>query len=264
MNFRQRTKYWLYGRCPGFAGRFPYHGIHVHFPKGSLIFQLACANGIYEAANLRVLLSAVKPNSLAFDVGANIGLMSAPLLSKERTLQVISVEPSPNTYACLQRTVADSPYGDRWTAKPVALGEREGTVDFFCADPALALFDGIKDTQRAGATRRVTVPLTTLDSLWIARHRPDVCVIKIDVEGADLGVLQGARECIRTRQPLLMVEWNSANLASYGCAEGRLLSFAQEVGYAVYAMPTLVRAESEAHLRALMQFEESFVLLPVK
>lgn len=37
MTLRQHIKTWLYGSCPGFAGRFPYFGVTVHFPRNSVI-----------------------------------------------------------------------------------------------------------------------------------------------------------------------------------------------------------------------------------
>jgi len=261
-SLRHTFKRWLYGRCPGFAGAFPYYGAKVHFPPGSLIFHLACEQGIYEAVNQRLLLSALRPGATVFDVGANIGLLSVPLLATEPDLRVISVEPSPHTFACLQRTVTGSVWRDRWTAHAVATGDHEGRIDFFCADPALGAFDGVRDTHRAGPTTKVTVPLTTLDKLWIDAGRPDVCAVKIDVEGAEAATLRGALALLRATRPLVLLEWNSDNLRSFECPPETLLSLAAELGFDVFAMPGLVRTASPTHLRAQMKFDESFALLP--
>jgi FkbM family methyltransferase len=259
---RRYFKRWLYGRCPGFAGTFPYYGVKVHFPSGSLIFRLACDQGIYEAANQRVLLSALRPGATVFDVGANIGLLSVPLLAAEPGLRVISVEPSPHTFACLQRTVAASPWRNRWTILPVATGEGEGQIDFFCADPALGAFDGVRDTHRAGATTKITVPLTTLDKLWTDAGCPDVCAVKIDVEGAEAATLRGATSLLQATRPLVLVEWNEVNLRAFDFPPEMLLTIAADLGYEVFAMPGLVRMVSPIHLRTQMKFDESFALLP--
>jgi len=178
---RRRVKRWLYGRCPGIAGAFPYYGVRTYFPPRSYVFDLACDQGIYEARNLQVLLSAVRPGATAFDLGANIGLMSIPLLQAESTLRVVSVEPSPETHACLTHTARQSGYRDRWETLAVAVGDHEGGADFFCAAPALGAFDGLRDTHRADISRKISVSLTTLDRLWSDRGRPEVCVVKIDV-----------------------------------------------------------------------------------
>jgi FkbM family methyltransferase len=262
MTLRRKLKRWLYGRCPGFAGSFPYYGTRVYFPRNSIMFEVACAQGIYESDNQRVLLSALRPHATVFDVGANIGLLSVPLLSHEPSVRVISLEPSPNTFPSLQRTVAESPWHDRWTALAVATGDREGSIDFFCANPALGAFDGVRDTHRAGATTKVTVPLTTLDRIWNDANQPDVCAIKIDVEGAEVSTLGGARTCIAATRPVLLIEWNALNLAAFNCPIDRLLSLASELQYGIFAMPGLIPITSLPHLRTQMIFNDSFVLLP--
>lgn len=263
MNLLRRVfKRWLYGRCPGFAGAFPYYGTKVFFPPGSLIFHLACEQGIYEATNQHLLLSALRPGATVFDVGANIGLLSIPLLASEPSVRVISIEPSPHTFACLRKTIAASAWRARWNAHAVATGNQEGQVDFFCADPALGAFDGTRDTLRAGATTKITVPLTTLDKLWTEAGCPEVCAIKIDVEGAEFATLCGAGALIKATRPLVLIEWNADNLRSFDCAPETLLTLAADLGYDVFAMPGLVRTASPAHLRAQMKFGESFALLP--
>ena len=52
---RKRLKYWLCGKCPGFAGTFPYYGTQVYFPKDSISFRAVCEQGIFEADNVRLL-----------------------------------------------------------------------------------------------------------------------------------------------------------------------------------------------------------------
>jgi FkbM family methyltransferase len=261
-NLRRRFKRWLYSRCPGFAGAFPYYGTRVYFPPDSLIFHLACEQGIYEAANQRLLLSALRPDTTVFDIGANIGLLSVPLLAAEPRLRVISIEPSPKTFACLRRTVAESAWCDRWSALPVATGDHEGEVDFFCAVSALSAFDGLRDTHRAGTTTKITVPLTTLDKLWADAAHPSVCAVKIDVEGAEAPTLRGARECLRRTRAAVLVEWNAGNLGAHDCPPETLLELAAELDYDVFASPGLSRTVSPAHLRAQMEVGESFALLP--
>ena len=102
MNPRQHLKYWLYGRCPGFAGSFPYFGTKVYFPKGSLSFRSACKQGIFEADNVRILQALARPDAVLFDVGANIGLMAVPVLRHEPGCRVVSFEPSANVLSFLQ------------------------------------------------------------------------------------------------------------------------------------------------------------------
>lgn len=261
-SYRRNLKKWLYGRCPGFKGSFPYYGTRVYFPPQSLIFELACDQGIYESVNQKALAASLRNGGTVLDIGANIGLLSAPLLAKNDTIRVISIEPSPATFACLQRTIAASPWRDRWSGLDVAIGDKVGTVDFYCAAPALGAFDGIRDTHRAGATTKTTVAITTIDQIWHDTGKPDISSIKIDVEGAEAPALRGAAACVGACRPAILAEWNEVNLASFNCPAETLLEIAADFGYDVFALPSVVPMLTKPQFLTQMAFDESFLLLP--
>ncbi len=262
MNLKRSVKRWLYGSCPGWKGAFPYFGTRVHFPPGSLIFELAMADGIFEHENLKLLQSALRPRTWAFDIGANIGLMSAPLLLTEPTLRVVSVEASPRTAAHLARTIAGSAHRDRWQLVPKALGASEGEIEFFAATGADGVFDGLRDTGRTRGSAMVKVPLTTLDALWQANGRPAVSVVKIDVEGAEADVLRGGRECLVATRPVVLLEWNRQNLAAYNCPPESLLDLAADLRCEILNVPGLAPVTSPASLRLQTGVSETFLLVP--
>jgi FkbM family methyltransferase len=262
MNFKRSLKRWLYGSCPGFKGVFPYFGERIHFPPGSLIFELAMLEGIFEHANVKLLQAALRPHTWAFDIGANLGLMSAPLLHTEPTLRVVSVEASPRTAEYLGRTIAASPRRDRWQLVPKALGATEGKIEFFAATGTDGVFDGLRDTGRSRGSAKVTVPLTTLDTLWRAAGRPPVSLVKIDVEGAEADVLRGGRECLLSTRPVVLLEWNRQNLAAYGCPPESLLALAADLNCDILNAPGLAPVTSPASLWFQTGVGETFLLVP--
>ena len=262
MTLRKSIKHWLYGSCPGFAGAFPYFGTRVYFPKRSLSFTAACAQGVFERDNLLILQSLVRPDSTYFDIGTNIGLMSVPILQHEPKCRVVSFEPSPNVVPWLQRTMAESVYRSRWTLVEKAVGAQPGRVTFSLSDQTNSLFDSIRPTQRVPTVRQVEVELTTVDETWRRLDSPRVSHIKIDVEGAELDVLRGARECLRAERPVILLEWNAQNLAAYDCPAAALLSFAREAGFQLLAVPGLAEISTPQKLALHMAFTESFLLLP--
>jgi len=262
MSLKRKFKRWLYGRCPGFKGRLPYFGERLCFPPNAVAFDVACAQGIYEYDNLRILQSTLRPHAWYFDIGANIGLMSAPLLDAEPTLQVVSVEASPGTGSYLARTVAASPRRDRWRFVPKAVGATDGETVFFASAADHGMFDGIKNTGRGRAPRGVKVPLTTLDTLWREFDQPDICLIKIDVEGGEADVLRGGFSCLRATRPYVLLEWNVQNLAAYGCPHGALLELAAALDYEVLNTLGLAPVSSSTNLKLQMRMNESFVLVP--
>lgn len=264
MTLRKRLKRWLYGSCPGFAGSFPYFGTKVYFPKGSQSFLAACDQGIFEQENVRLLQGLVRPGSWIFDVGANLGLMSIPVLQVLPDVRVVAFEPSPNTVPWLRRTIDGSPFRDRWTLIPKAVGAETGQVSFSVSAIEESLYDGVRSTGRVGQDRTVEVEQTTIDEVWRALGSPDVSMIKCDVEGGELAVLQGARRCLNALRPAVLAEFNRVNIAAYGYAAGDLLDFTREVGYRIYALPNLVEVKVARELEAQMLFTESYLLQPAE
>jgi FkbM family methyltransferase len=263
MRLRGRIKKWLYGSVPGFSGSFPYCGARVYFPRDSHLFHRVCEAGIYEHDLVQLLTKLVHSGTTYFDVGANIGLTSLPILQARRDSEVVSFEPSPNALPYLSRTVRESPYGRRWQLVGAMVDGVKGESEFYVADPAEGAFDGSRPTGRVATTGTVKVPVTTLDHEWITRGRPPVSVIKIDVEGGELGVLRGAGECLRETRPFVLIEWNETNLKAHGVPLADLLACAAAHRFSVLRLPDLVPVQTSGHLRACAAAGiENFLLSP--
>lgn len=264
MTFRKRIKHWLYGSCPGFRGSFRYFNARVFFPPNSLSFRAACEQGVFEHDNLRLLTSLARPNSWMFDIGTNIGLMAVPVLAHEPLVHVLSLEPSPNTLPSLQRTMAVNLYADRWFLVPKAVGAKAGSVKFHLATAENSLFDSLRDTGRVPSAASVNVEMTTVDAEWVRLGKPPVSMIKCDIEGGELAMLEGAHHCISSCLPAFLLEWNAQNLAAFQIAPESLLEFAKMNDYSVHPVPGLSEIRTARALGAHMTFTESFLLLPTR
>lgn len=262
MRLRAALKRWIHERVPGLRGFFPYYGTRVYFPPESLIFRQACEQGVYAHGNLKLLLSLVRPGSWCFDVGANIGLLSVPLLASRPECRVLSIEPSPETFASLRRTHAGSAHRDRWRILGAAAGGAVGEVEFFVFPGGRGAYDGTRDTARGGKARTVRVPSTTLDGVWEELGRPEVSVIKIDVEGGELDVLEGAAHLIREQRPAILLEINAVNLRAYSRDPCLYLGYARRHGYALLGSPGLVPVTTGGALLAQLLRADDFLLHP--
>lgn len=262
VQLRALTKRYLYGSAPLYRGRFPYYGQHVYFPRGSLLFVRACQEGIYEAEIVKLITSLVRPETTCIDVGANIGLIAIPILAEQRSARVLSIEASPRTLEHLAATHSASAYRDRWMLVGTAVGRERGKLEFWTAQPENASFDGFKDTGRGGAKQSVTVEVQPLDDVWTSAGRPNVSVIKIDVEGAEADVIAGAHGLIARDHPALVIEWSALNLPAYGIEPEHLFEICREIGYRAFAHPNLCEIDDEHVLRAAMAQTETFLLVP--
>lgn len=258
---RKQIKKWLYGKCPGYAGRFPYFGTTIHFPKDSEIFQRVCDEGVFEAVNLNVISSVLAKDTFYIDAGTNIGLMSVPVLQRFDTCQVLSFEPSPTTLPFLLKTHANCAHKSRWHIRSMAAGSQVGQMTFYTAAGGRDAYEGMRDTKRGGDKHPVTVSVTTIDKELSQQGNPPVSVIKIDVEGAELQVLGGAVECLRRDHPFVLLEWNHMNLKAFDNQPEDLLSWANKSGYEIFTLPRLLHVQSAAALKLYMTFTESFLLV---
>jgi FkbM family methyltransferase len=133
----------------------------------------------------------LRPGDLVFDVGANIGEYTGAFIDLGAT--VVAVEPQPQLAEHLRRRFHTD---RRVTVVHTALSDHQGTATLYCptAD-ALATLEEGRATGESGPgakfrwSKTLTVPLSTIDALVGDFGTP--ALIKIDVEGHELNVLQG-------------------------------------------------------------------------
>lgn len=243
-------------------GYFDYFGETVYFPPQSLVHRCAVTEGFYEVDNLRILQKAHHSGTCMIDVGANIGLMSVPILQQDPNARVIALEASPSVTPYLAKTISRSPNQSRWKLIEAAAGAEPGTAQFYCSAQDGNVYDGLRNTKRAenGSTHEVRV--TTLSDVWRQEEEPHVSLIKIDVEGAEADVLRGAAAVLKACSPAVLLEWNLQNLEAYNTPPSLLFDLASELNYTLHAVPSLARVPQPNTMRFYAGLNESFLLLP--
>jgi len=263
VTLRGHLKRLRYGLTFGAGSKFPYFGTTVYFPKNSMIFQLACDQGIYEAALTRLVSKTIRAGTIYMDVGANIGLLSVPALATRPDCRVVSIEASPTTLQYLRRTHATSEYKRRWTIVEEGVADICGEATFYQSIPERGAMDGFRDTGRSGETRPVSVSVTTIDTIWRKLGYPETSVIKLDIEGGEMAALKGAEECLRANRPLVFLEWNGENLNAYGIDHSEILQFARTNNFRLVTLPHFVEILHGIDLKLHMDETGTFALIPV-
>lgn len=138
------------------------------------------------------------------DVGANVGLHSITWAKACPTATVHAFEPTPSVYDAFCTSLRINGLAGRVKPVNAALGDFDGTAEFFeTADDA---YNSLKDTQRKAVKRRTQVQVLQLDSFVESRGLDGITFIKIDTEGTEDAVLQGAARTIARHRPILFIE----------------------------------------------------------
>lgn len=187
-------------------------GTHVFDCRGPLQGYRMCVDwsryrsfvyGTWEPKMIEVVAEIVKEGTIVIDVGAHVGYYSLYFAKRVGpTGRVFSFEPVPENLALLRKNVLLNQISWIQTFSD-AVYSCTKDISFTAPDESSNSGEGSVVQGRGG--RHFLVHALTLDSFCAsASIRPDV--IKVDVEGAELEVLQGARDTIERCRPKLLIE----------------------------------------------------------
>jgi FkbM family methyltransferase len=175
-------------------------------------------------SHLRRLL---RPGDAMLDIGANCGAMCfAAAECVGPSGRVIAFEPSPIMGALLEDNVAGNPSA-AITVERVAVGAEAGTLAFR-AVPERSGYSSLR-TANCPAEELHQVEVIALDD-WLDRL-PQVRLIKLDIEGAELLALRGGGKLIERDRPHLILEVDDAFLRELGGSASELCDLLGEYGY---------------------------------
>jgi len=155
----------------------------------------------------------VRQGDVCYDIGAHRGFFSG-VFALAGAGRVIAFEPFPENCTQLQCVFAQNP-DLPLTLEQTAIGKEDGIVEFNVMPDSsmgkLASSSFQSDIESAGVLK---VSVRSLDSLISDGKYPAPQIIKIDVEGAEVDLLEGARNILLTKKPLLFIEAHSKSLAA--------------------------------------------------
>ena len=199
----------IFGRTPHQATvRLPW-GIDFEVRTHETIGMSLLTYGVYELAVSEVLWRLTDPGDWCLDVGANIGYMAGLFAVKAGPLgRVFAFEPHPKVFARLEVNVGRSLalVGAQGHA-PVTL--RQHAVGATASETDLVEPEGFDENEGTAALAHVASPFNEqsvrhrvlvrpLDAVFAGEER--FGVMKVDVEGAELAVFQGAGRLLEQRR----------------------------------------------------------------
>lgn len=141
-------------------------------------------------------------NGCILDIGANIGNHTLYFFFECGIAHAYCFEPVPTTYDILQRNISLNNLTNKTTLINAAVGAQEGVATISHYDET-----NIGSTQIA-ITQSGSIPVRSIDSMDIQEH---INLIKVDVEGFEVGVVEGCIKTIERNKPYIMIEIQEEN-----------------------------------------------------
>jgi len=183
--------------------------------------------GTYEYLASKILQKELKDARLFIDVGAHVGYYT--LLASKIAKEVIALEPDPFNYKLLRINLRINGISNAY-ALNIAASNYTGT----------GIFASIKNIGKLLAQKsnldnninKIKIRVVKLDDLLLKIGKnPDV--MKIDVEGSEMQVLEGLQETLRKGVKCLMIEVHSEE------NKAEVISFLKSLGYKIISLKTL-------------------------
>lgn len=199
-----------------------------------LLPRTILSTGRWEPAVARAIQRHLPADGTLIDVGADIGyhsLKAATLLGPAG--HVIAIEPNPTSLRLLRENIRASG-ATAIRVEPVACSNAEGTVELFAAGESNTGESSLSRDNASGAGKiagSYRVPARTLDAIVKETALSRVDVIKLDVEGAEMLVLQGAPETLARNRPALVVEVIESQLRAMGTSSAAIREYLHAAGY---------------------------------
>lgn len=213
--------------------RMPYVFDMTDFDPRGVRFEIANPVELYrvkhhggETEYTAVMLDALRPDDVFWDIGGNVGLVA---LHAARICRTVTFEPDPEFADRLRHNASLNPDLEV-DIQELAISDNDGEVTLFTNgaggnSPSLV--------HQRGETASVTVPAQTLDSLVTKGVLPVPTVLKLDIEGAEILVLRGGAEFLASdqRPRTIFIEVHDSFLPGFGSSADEVMNLLAHLGY---------------------------------
>jgi FkbM family methyltransferase len=175
------------------------------------------------------VLARLPHGAVVLDVGACVGAWTVPLARASHVARVYAFEPVPSNFERLGDAVAANALRNV-TVLPLALGDASRPVEMWLKASQTGAASGTAAVVATGEGQ-LTVAMTTLDA-WAEREQlARLDFIKIDVEGAEFFVLDGAARTVERFRPLILAEFDEYWIGTHGRSRADVVEWAARHRY---------------------------------
>ena len=225
---------WEIFRNPPFY--FNYYGYKLFYrPRNGLVYHIG-SMGSFESDVINCSLSLIQKEATVFDVGANIGLITIPIARKIKNVNIHCFEPSPYPYKYLKMTINKNRLNRKIRLNKLGLYNKSGKLNFYLHGDKNASIDGLQNTTKKIKSEKIKINATTIDEYVKKNNIKKIDLIKIDTEGSELLILQGAIKSISKFKPSIILEIWPQNLKEYGFTANKVFNYIKRLDYSLYSI----------------------------
>jgi FkbM family methyltransferase len=205
--------------------------LYTHDPRRDLVSATLHRERCWEPFETALLLACLGPDSIVVDAGANLGMFSVAMACADRPARhVFAFEPAADNFALLRRNLRLNDCTERVTAVQAALGRRRGRGELHRSA------DNQGDHQLAPADGDAPRPTEPIDIVcgaeWLAQRTERIDLLKVDVQGSELAVLEGLLPLLRRSRSQIgiLVELTPFALRAAGDSGAALIDLLDDLG----------------------------------
>ncbi len=220
-------------------------------------------NEQYDRLTQKVISKIVSPNITCVDIGCNEGKILQMMVDALPNTKHFAFEPIPVLYKALQEKFHTNAH-----LFNMALSNKKEVVNFNLVLTDMA-YSGLQKGSSSDDKERVDIEVQTdlLDN--IVDKNTQVGLIKIDVEGAELLVLQGSVETILRNKPIILFEFGKIGAEAYNNNDVDMFNFfTNTLGYNIYTLKSWLANGTHLSLENFSDFynndQEYFYLAAAK
>lgn len=189
--------------------------------------------GDFESSNIQIFSTLINEKDTVIDVGANIGIYSILASKKVGELgRIYSFEPSTWARERLEKNIKlNNSKNINISSKGVS--NKSGKIDFYiCEDDA---YNSIGEVPMRPVIKKEVIDVISLDDFCKEYKIEKVDILKVDTEGADYLVMQGAMTILNSvNSPVIFCEVNKNIKKGFNFTIDEYLAFFRNNGYSIY------------------------------
>lgn len=203
----------------------------------------------YETAETEFLKSIIQPHGTVLDIGANCGWYSLALARHCPDAMIYAFEPIPHTYEILERNIRHNDLKNIQTHR-LAFLNQEATLEFLYTPRCSGATSLTVAGQPGGAQtlEKISCPGSTIDQFCSSNGLAPQ-IIKCDVEGAEMMVIEGGVKTIEGHKPVILIELLRKWAKQFNYHPNDVLELLGTLGYKAYTL-------SEKGIRECAEIDE--------